>query len=111
LIGEIRRGGLYYADFGEYGDRTVLVVSWDVINNSLRSPVVCQITISERERNLPTYVLVPAGEGGLGNDSYVLCHEIATLDAEDLRREIGTLPAAYLVQVEAALKRTLDLQA
>ena len=109
MIGEILRGGLYYADFGEYGDRTVLVVSWDVITNSMRSPLVCQVTASERERDLPTYVLVPAGEGGLANDSYVLCHEIATLDAEDLRREVGILPAAYLVQVEAALKRTLDL--
>jgi mRNA interferase MazF len=111
LIGQILRGGLYYAGFPEVGDRTVLVISWDAINNGMRSPIVCQVTTVERERNLPTYVFLPAGEGGVEQDSYILCHEIVTLDAEDFRREVGVIPPAFLVQVEAALRRALDLPA
>ena len=91
------------------GDKTVLVVSWDAINHGMRSPVVCQVTTNDRERNLPTYVPLLAGEGGVESDSYVLCHEIVTIDAEDFRREVGMIPASRLVQVEEALRRTLDL--
>jgi len=108
LTGEVVRGGVYYADYGA-GDRTVLVVSWDAINYGMRSPIICQITKSERERNLPTFVAIPAGEAGLEYDSYVLCHEILTLDVEDFRREVGMLSVPRLLEVEAALRRALDL--
>jgi mRNA-degrading endonuclease toxin of MazEF toxin-antitoxin module len=107
LITEIVRGGIYYADYGA-GDRTVLVVSWDAINHGMRSPIICQVTKTERERNLPTFVAIPAGEAGLEYDSYVLCHELLTLDLEDFRREVGMLSVPRLLEVEVALRRALD---
>jgi mRNA-degrading endonuclease toxin of MazEF toxin-antitoxin module len=108
LITEIVRGGIYYADYGA-GDRTVLVVSWDAINHGMRSPIICQVTKTERERNLPTFVAIPAGEAGLEYDSYVLCHELLTLDLEDFRREVGMLSVPRLIEVEVALRRALDI--
>jgi mRNA-degrading endonuclease toxin of MazEF toxin-antitoxin module len=108
LITEIVRGGIYYADYGA-GDRTVLVVSWDAINHGMRSPIICQVTKTERERNLPTFVAIPAGEAGLEYDSYVLCHELLTLDLEDFRREVGMLSVPRLLEVEVALRRALDI--
>jgi mRNA-degrading endonuclease toxin of MazEF toxin-antitoxin module len=107
LITEVVRGGIYYADYGA-GDRTVLVVSWDAINHGMRSPIICQVTKTERERNLPTFVAIPAGEAGLEYDSYVLCHELLTLDLEDFRREVGMLSVPRLLEVEVALRRALD---
>jgi mRNA interferase MazF len=106
---EIVRGGIYFANFPGVGDRTVLVVSWDAINAGLRSAIVCQVTKTERERNLPTFVRLPAGAGGVEADSYILCHEIVTLDAQDFRREVGMIPTPILVEVEEALRRALDL--
>jgi mRNA-degrading endonuclease toxin of MazEF toxin-antitoxin module len=109
LIGEIRRGGLYYAEFPDVGDKVVLVVSWDAINHGMRSPIVCLVTSTVRERSLPTDVALPRGTAGNDKDSWILCHELATLDAEDLREEVGRLPAAWIVQVEDALRYALDL--
>ena len=109
MIGEVVRGGIYFAEFPDVGDKRVLVVSWDAINAGMRSPIVCLITKTARPRTLPTDVAIPAGVGGMEQDSWVLCHELATLDAEDFRREIGHLPAPLLVQVEEGLKRALDL--
>ena len=109
MIGDIRRGGLYYAAFPRVGDKLVLVVSWDAINHGMRSPIVCLVTSTVRERSLPTDVPLPGGTAGNDKDSWILCHELATLDAEDLREEIGRVPAALIVQVEEALRHALDL--
>jgi mRNA interferase MazF len=106
---EILRGGIYYAAYPGIGDRPVLVLSWDAINAGLRSPIVCQVTTTKRERYLPTFVPLPADAAGLETDSFILCHELATLRAERFRREVGMVPPAILVQVEEALRRALDL--
>jgi mRNA interferase MazF len=106
---EILRGGIYYAAFPVIGDRPVLVLSWDAINAGLRSPIVCQVSTTKRERHLPTFVPLPADAAGLETDSFILCHELATLRAERFRREVGMVPPAILVQVEEALRRALDL--
>ena len=109
MIGEIVRGGLYFAGLPGVGDKRVLVVSWNAINAGLRSPIVCLITSTQRARSLPTSVRVAAGEAGMGEDSWILCHEIATIDGETFRSEIGVLPPPLLVQVETALRYALDL--
>jgi mRNA-degrading endonuclease toxin of MazEF toxin-antitoxin module len=106
---DIARGGVYYVDLPGVGDKPALVVSWNAINDGLRSPVVCQITTAERSRTLPTFVPIPAGTAGLAEPSYVLCHEVVTLDVEDFRREVGMLPAPLMLQVDEALRRTFDL--
>lgn len=106
---EILRGGIYFAALPGIGDKAVLVLSWDAINAGMRSPIVCQVTTTKRERHFPTYVPLPAGAAGIETDSYILCHELVTLEAEDFRREVGTIPPGILAQVEAALRRALDL--
>ena len=54
-------------------------------------------------------VALPAGTAGNERDSWILCHALATLDAKDVRRELGKIPPPLLVQVENALRRALDL--
>jgi mRNA-degrading endonuclease toxin of MazEF toxin-antitoxin module len=105
----ILRGNLYFADLDGVGDKRVLVVSWDAINQGMRSPIVCLVTSTARVRALPTDVHVRAGVAGMELESWILCHEISTLDEDDFRREIGELPAPLLVEVETALRRALDL--
>lgn len=106
---EIARGGVYYVHLPGVGDKPALVVSWNAINDGLRSPIVCQITRAERERRLPTFVRVSGGTAGLSDDCYVLCHELVTLDTGDFRRALGMLPGPQMVRVEEALRRTFDL--
>jgi mRNA interferase MazF len=90
--------------------RPVLVVSSDAVNRGLQ-PVVVQVTTTERVRMLPTYVTLEPGEGGVRQKSYVLCHEIATLDDEDLAEQPWgpMIPARKLVAVERALMTALDI--
>ena len=109
MIGGIVRGGVYYARTAEGGERPVVVVSSDVVSNAMRKPVVCEVTTTVRERMLPTAVRLPAGEAGLDRDSFALCHEIATVRADRLRREIGVLPAERMSEIENALRVALDL--
>jgi mRNA interferase MazF len=109
LIGEISRGGIYHADWPSVGDKRVVVVSWDAINQTLRSPIVCLVTSRGRERSLPTVVPIPAGDAGMDSDGWVLCHEVAMLDAARFRAEIGVLPPPLLREVELGLRRALDL--
>lgn len=105
----LSRGGVYYASLPEIGDKPVLVVSWDAISNGMNSPVVCLITKTDRVRAFDTHVHVEAGETGLDYDSYILCHELATLNAEDFRRHVGDISVPTLITVELAIKRALDL--
>jgi mRNA-degrading endonuclease toxin of MazEF toxin-antitoxin module len=109
LIGKISRGGIYHAEWPSVGEKRVVVVSWDAINQGLRSPIACLITSRRRERSLPTVVPIPAGDAGMDSDSWVLCHEVATLDAERFRAEIGVLSSPLLGEVELGLRRALDL--
>jgi mRNA-degrading endonuclease toxin of MazEF toxin-antitoxin module len=88
----------------------VLVVSWKAINEGLRSPIVARITSRARERALPTYVPLEAGEAGLPEPSYVLCHDLVTLRESDFRRRSGLLPLGRMLEVERALRQALALE-
>ena len=103
------RGDVYYVNLQGVGMKLGAVVSWDSINRGMRQPIIARITRRERERSLPTYVELQPGEGGVRETSYVLCHELLTLREDDFTERLGILPLGRLLQVEAALKRALDL--
>ncbi len=68
------------------------------------------MTKTERLRNLPTYVVLEPGEGGVDVRSYVLCHELATLEDADIADQPWgpMIPLQKLVAVERALMEALD---
>lgn len=104
------RGDLHYADLSQIGRKLVLVLSDSELNRTLRQPVICLVTSQDRERSLPTYVVVDPPEGGVTRTSYILCHALLTV--EDWRldtKPIGTLTSQTLERVEAALRRALSL--
>lgn len=73
--------------------------------------IVAQVTTTARRRTLPTHVVLEPGEGGITQRSWVLCHELATLDDADLaERPWGPMiPHRKLIQVERALMSALDI--
>lgn len=109
MIGEIRRGGVYFAQMLDGGERPVVVVSWDALNGAFRKPIVCAVTSVARERSFPTAVPIPAGEAGLDRDSYALCHDLSTIRAERFRREVGQLPNELMFEIDRALAAALYL--
>ena len=108
-LGAYWRGLGHRARRGNVGWGPVLVVSWDRVNNVLRKPVVCHVTSRQRERALPTVVAISAGEAELQHDSYVLCHELQTPNAEDIEEELGELSDWRMREIDRALTAALDL--
>jgi mRNA-degrading endonuclease toxin of MazEF toxin-antitoxin module len=90
--------------------KPVLVVSSNAVNRGMQA-IVVQVTKIERVRNLPTYVVLEPGEGGVDVRSYVLCHEIATLEDSDIADQPWgpMIPLSKLVAVERALMEALDM--
>jgi mRNA-degrading endonuclease toxin of MazEF toxin-antitoxin module len=107
-----RRGYIYDGFLRDVPDdpKPVLVVSADPVNRGLQ-PIVAQVTTTERARALPTCVVLEPGEGGVSQRSWVLCHELATLDDADIaERPWGPMiPHHKLIQVERALMSALDI--
>jgi mRNA interferase MazF len=90
--------------------KPVLVVSSNAVNRGMQ-PIVAQVTKTDRPRMLPTYVVLEPGEGGVRVRSFVLCHELATLEDEDIAEEPWgpMIPLEKLVAVERALMEALDI--
>ena len=107
-----RRGYIYDGFLRDVPDdpKPVLVVSSDAVNRSMQA-IVAQVTTTERRRMLATHVELEPGEGGVTRRSWVLCHELATLDDEDLSEEPRgpMIPHQKLIEVERALLTALDV--
>ena len=73
--------------------------------------VAIPFTTNLRMQDLPTGVFVPAGEGGLRQDSVAICHQIRALDKQGLIEYWGTLHPDRMAQVERAVLRTLGVRA
>ena len=110
----MRRGEIYLVALdpvvgSETGKtRPALVLQNDLANRS--SPTVTVIPITSRvQRVYPFQVRIPAGEGGLRQESKALCEQIRTVSCQRLSRLIGELPAQRLEEIRQALDRHLWL--
>ena len=113
----MRRGELWWADLGEPRGsapakrRPTLVVQADAYNRSrLHTAVVAPLTTNTRLAAMPGNVFVPAGTGGLDQDSVVNVTQLATVDRRYLDPRIGELPAWLLDEVDRGLRRVLALR-
>jgi mRNA interferase MazF len=113
---EVARGGVYWADLNptrgteQAGRRPVLVVQTDRANPASPHTIVVPFTTKIRRAVLPSHVFVPAGTGGLDQDSVALCEQIRVCDRSRLGDRMGTLPGHAMDQVDKALKAILDLK-
>lgn len=115
----MRRGDVFWAKLSprsgsdQQGQRPVIILSHDAFNETptWRSVIVIPCSTSDAQRRRgPTAVLLPAGTGGLPEDSVALCHQITTLDRSKLARRLGTLPEPSLHLVEDGLRAAVDLR-
>lgn len=69
-------------DGGELRHR-VVVLSRDAINRRMKV-ITADVSSTERERALPTVVLVePSEENGLAEPSFIVCHELTDVRARE----------------------------
>jgi mRNA interferase MazF len=111
----VMRGEVWLADLSptrgteQAGVRPVLIVQTDRANPHSPHTIVVPFTTSVRKKLLPSHVSVPAGEGGLTQDSVVLAEQIRVVDHDRLIRKLGDLSSARMQEVDDALRAILDL--
>lgn len=114
----MKRGEVYMAMLEprsgseQRGTRPVLLVSSDMFNSvpNWRSLIVAPLsTSSQNLRRGPSCIAVRAGTAGLRQDSFVLCHQVTTLDRAKFGRRLGELPASALEEVAAGLRVVLAI--
>jgi mRNA interferase MazF len=113
----IRRGTVWWADLGKpQGSRPakvrpVLVIQDNSFNSSdLNTTVVAAITSNTRLATMPGNVFLPAASSGLPRDSVVNVTSLVALNKNDLRDEVGHLPAALMQEVDRGLRMVLSLR-
>lgn len=112
----ISRGDLCWVDLGPVVDHTpakrrpVLVVQADAYTRSqLHTAVVAVVTSNTALASVPGAVFAPAAVTGLPKDSVVLPMQLITLDLAQFSERVGRLTAPLLADVEAGLRRALNL--
>ncbi len=109
------RGDVYLADLNpsrgseQAGIRPVVLVQRDTLDRLTTTVVVIPLTSNLRRARIPGTVVIPAGEGGLNQESVALCYQIVVIDRQRLMQKIGTLSASYLLRLKEALEYTLQL--
>lgn len=112
----IVRGGVCWVDFGDPRGsapalrRPVVIIQSDRYNQSLISTVVVVPLSSNTEfARHPGNVFIPAVASGLPKDSVVNVSQPMTVDRGALDTIGETLPSYLIDELEAGLRRVLDL--
>ena len=103
---------VYLADIFEGGTRPVVIVSRETLNRGglyLAAPITSS-RIDER-RKYQNYVFLPAGTGGLRQDSVAVTHLVQPVRSEFLQAHWGTLPAPLLQRVLVGIVWSIGLGA
>jgi len=92
------------------GERPVIVVSRDAINQSSSVVVIVPVTDRNHKARLyPSHVVLKLGEGGLTKESVALGEQVRAISTGRFIKQLGHLSPATLTQVGVALKIALDL--
>ena len=111
----MKRGEIYTADLNpaegseQSGNRPVVVVSRNAINDNSPVVLVVPCTTYWGQRVYPSQVRLNAGEGGLRQDSVAMSEQVRAIDKRRLRERWGALSPEALGQLDRALLIALDL--
>jgi mRNA interferase MazF len=91
------------------GLRPAVVLQIDRANAVSPHTIIAPFTTKIRRALLPSHVFVPAGVGGLSQDSVVLCEQMRVIDKRRIIKVLGHLDEPYLQQIAKALFAILGL--
>ncbi|CBN57390.1 MULTISPECIES: type II toxin-antitoxin system PemK/MazF family toxin [Kamptonema] len=112
---EINRGDVVLCDLNpvvgteQSGIRPVLILQIDRANAVSLHTIIAPFTTKIRRVLLSSHVFVPAGIGGLSQDSVLLCEQIRVSDKSRLIRVLGNLDDIYMQEVAKAVCAILGL--
>jgi len=91
------------------GIRPVVIVQIDRANAVSPHTVIVPFTTKIRRALLPSHAFVPAGVGGLHQDSVALCEQIRVIDKRRITQVLGHLDDPHMEEVAKALRTILGL--
>lgn len=91
------------------GIRPVVVLQIDRANSVSPHTIIAPFTTKIRRALLPSHVFVPAGTGGLSQDSVLLCEQFRVIDKRRIIRVLGHLEDPYREAIASALRAILGL--
>ena len=111
----IARGDVVLCDLNpvvgteQAGVRPALVLQIDRANAVSPHTIIAPFTTKIRRALLPSHVFVPAGIGGLSQDSVLLCEQIRVIDKRRILKVLGHLDESCMQQVARAVSLILGL--
>ncbi len=111
----VQRGNVVQCDLNpvvgteQAGIRPVVVLQTDRANAASPHTIIAPFTSKIRGALLPSHVLMPAGSGGLPQDSVLLCEQIRVIDTRRIRQVWGQLDAEQMDKVAEALRAILGI--
>ena len=112
---KIQRGDVVLCDLNpvvgteQSGIRPVVVLQTDRANAASPHTIIAPFTTKIRAVLLASHVFIPAGAGGVQQDSILLCEQIRVVDKQRIVRIWGHLEDEYMDQVAGALRAILDV--
>jgi mRNA interferase MazF len=113
-MADARRGEIWLADLRptrgreQSGRRPILVLSVDRFNAGPADLVVV-LPLTSTQRDIPLHVKIDKGDGGVRNESVILCEAIRSISKDRLVSRWAMLSRAALDEVEDRLRILLDL--
>ncbi len=111
----VKRGEIWLADLNpvrgseQAGVRPVLIFQNNTINRFTTTVLTIPFTTNLRRASLPSCVRISKDEGGLTNDSVVLCHQLRALDKIRLQRKLGTVRQDILSTIDNCVLSTMGI--
>ncbi|MCD6333772.1 MAG: type II toxin-antitoxin system PemK/MazF family toxin [Candidatus Latescibacteria bacterium] len=114
-MGIISRGDVVLCDLNpvigteQAGVRPVVILQIDRANAVSPHTIIAPFTTKIRRVLLPSHAFVPAGAGGLSQDSVALCEQLRVIDKRRIVKVLGRLDEPYLGKIAQALLTILGL--
>jgi mRNA interferase MazF len=111
----MKRSEIWMTDFGppsgpeQAGVRPAVIVQDDAVSQGLATVIVVPLTTKTKRLTIETTLFIPAGEGGLPQDSVVLCHQVQVRGKVRLLSYVGVLSHARMQEVEDGVLKALGL--
>lgn len=106
--GAIRRGDIFLFESKQDGERAVVVLQDNVLNDGLPTVVCAPIEPAKKGTSVfANEVLLTKNETGLGQDGLCLLHKVCIADRRGLVAKKGELSSERLQEVYGALDITL----
>jgi len=112
----VARGDIVLCDLNpiigseQSGIRPVVILQIDRANVASPHTIIAPFMSKIRRAILPSHVFIPAGNGGLVQDSVILCEQIRVIDKQRIVKKLGYLSDSYMDEIEKALLVILGLQ-